>query len=503
MVHALRGIAVSRLKPEWLVVGAAIVGVLILQALSGPRFLDDAYITFRYARSLSQGDGFVYNPGQRVQGTTTPLFTLLLALAGMVGGPPAIPAAAFGVALLADVVNTALVYRLARALLGRADLAWAAALVFLLHPLRLNVSAGGMETSLFILFLLGMWERALVAKSVTASAWLAALAALTRLDALLAVGPVIVYALWLDWRAALKAALPAGGLTAAWLVWAALYFGSPLPQSIVAKGAAYAHFGGLYTFLFLVNFLGSGALGPYPSAFAWGVLPGFVFFLFLATIGLLDFIQRRRAALVAAAYPLLYYAVMMQRQAPMFFLWYYPPLMPGLLFLLLAGLARLGRRVNGRGWACLLAAFTLGLLLAPWVLMSWMPGWGVAREVESVYQKASDWLEPRLVDGQVVFAPDIGVLGWRLQQAVILDPIGLVSLESMAYMDKRAPGELLAPAMIHDLRPDYVVSRRRFIEPLLNDPAFQQAYTLVWISEKEGSNPTMIWTRRINEPAAQ
>jgi hypothetical protein len=39
---------------------------------------DDPFITFRYAKNLVAGYGFVYNPGERILSTTTPLFTLLL-----------------------------------------------------------------------------------------------------------------------------------------------------------------------------------------------------------------------------------------------------------------------------------------------------------------------------------------------------------------------------------------------------------------------------------------
>ncbi|NUP90266.1 MAG: hypothetical protein HUU25_10650, partial [Candidatus Sumerlaeia bacterium] len=46
---------------------------------------DDAYITFRYAENLLAGLGFVYNAGERVLGTTTPLYTLLLAAGGLTG----------------------------------------------------------------------------------------------------------------------------------------------------------------------------------------------------------------------------------------------------------------------------------------------------------------------------------------------------------------------------------------------------------------------------------
>ena len=41
---------------------------------------DDPFITFRYAENLARGLGFVYNPGERVLSTTTPLFALLLAI---------------------------------------------------------------------------------------------------------------------------------------------------------------------------------------------------------------------------------------------------------------------------------------------------------------------------------------------------------------------------------------------------------------------------------------
>ena len=36
---------------------------LFLRILPGERMVDDAYITFRYARNLVDGLGFVYNPG--------------------------------------------------------------------------------------------------------------------------------------------------------------------------------------------------------------------------------------------------------------------------------------------------------------------------------------------------------------------------------------------------------------------------------------------------------
>jgi len=53
--------------------------------------LEDALITYRYAQNLAEGNGFVFNIGERVLGTTTPLWALLLGFAGWLFGPDRIP----------------------------------------------------------------------------------------------------------------------------------------------------------------------------------------------------------------------------------------------------------------------------------------------------------------------------------------------------------------------------------------------------------------------------
>ena len=51
---------------------------VIARLLPGARTIDDSYITYRYARDILAGQGFVFNPGERVLGTTTPLYTALM-----------------------------------------------------------------------------------------------------------------------------------------------------------------------------------------------------------------------------------------------------------------------------------------------------------------------------------------------------------------------------------------------------------------------------------------
>jgi hypothetical protein len=49
--------------------------------------VDDAFIVYRYARSLAHGDGFVFNPGERVEGVTCFLWTLALTPFSAAGWP--------------------------------------------------------------------------------------------------------------------------------------------------------------------------------------------------------------------------------------------------------------------------------------------------------------------------------------------------------------------------------------------------------------------------------
>ena len=50
---------------------------------------EDQLIVLRYARNLAEGNGLVYNAGERVMGFTTPLFTVLSSAFVVVGGDQA------------------------------------------------------------------------------------------------------------------------------------------------------------------------------------------------------------------------------------------------------------------------------------------------------------------------------------------------------------------------------------------------------------------------------
>ncbi|HEX5634111.1 MAG TPA: hypothetical protein VFX50_12820, partial [Gemmatimonadales bacterium] len=124
---------------------AALVAVAFVAAFAvRGAIADDAFIYLRFAENLARGDGWSFNAGETISGTTSPLYTLLLGLAVAirVPGPDALVLLfGAGLALTAGALHAAL----------RADgrlLALATALVAITWPPLLR--AVGLETSLLL-----------------------------------------------------------------------------------------------------------------------------------------------------------------------------------------------------------------------------------------------------------------------------------------------------------------------------------------------------------------
>ena len=110
---------------------------------------DDAYITYRFARNLADGYGFVYNVGEPVLGTSTPLYTLVLALGSKLSGR-AVDLVSRWISLVSLWLGGVVLYDLEKGE-GRLPAA-SAALIFITNPVL--VTSIGMETFFLNLLLL-------------------------------------------------------------------------------------------------------------------------------------------------------------------------------------------------------------------------------------------------------------------------------------------------------------------------------------------------------------
>jgi arabinofuranosyltransferase len=173
--------------------------VYLAHALYYRGLIDDAFISFRYAQSLAEGQGLVFNPGERVEGYSNLLWVLILAVGMRLGGDPAVWSQALGIA--AGLGTLVIVFR-AAARETPVPLALAAPAFLATNRTFCAWSTGGLETSLFT-FLSVLGVSRLGAARPRALLWAGialGLAALTRPEGVL-VAAVVGLALVLEaWR---------------------------------------------------------------------------------------------------------------------------------------------------------------------------------------------------------------------------------------------------------------------------------------------------------------
>jgi hypothetical protein len=191
---------------------------------------EDAFIVFRFARNLAAGNGFVFNTGERVYGSTTPLYTFLLAIGRMLTGARLVCiAAALGALILLDSslrrMNLPLAVRLLP--LGFLGISTKACLM----------DTQGLETPLVILLMMASWRLFLDEKSGW-SGFCAGLLLWVRIDTLLWPAALAIASCRTDFRRGLRLLAVAGLTYLPWVVFAGWYFGSPVPLTVLAKWAA-------------------------------------------------------------------------------------------------------------------------------------------------------------------------------------------------------------------------------------------------------------------------
>ena len=129
------------------------IGYVILSALTWPFTMDDAFISFRYARNIGDGLGPYWNPADAanpVEGFTSFLHVWTLGIINFVTGADVkvvskILGVIAGLALLAAMVRETRRYRLG-------NLASVVALSAFLLPVTAINSVSGMETTVFMLW---------------------------------------------------------------------------------------------------------------------------------------------------------------------------------------------------------------------------------------------------------------------------------------------------------------------------------------------------------------
>ncbi len=451
--------------------------------------VDDAYIVYRYATNLGHGEGFVFNRGERVEGVTCFLWTVLLAPFAAAGIP--LPLVAPILTGLAGVVTLLVVPGTLAVLTGRsrADFRdWTASALLAAHPSFAYWSVGALETVPFaLLLLLALRDQAReqVRGHGRRSALWIGLASLTRPETPL-LAASFALGRWFDGpgkdsRGKLRDIIlwitTVALFLVPFLVFRHFYFGDWLPNTYYAKtGHGFSsnlEAGRLYSLSFLSSLVpGFGAA----NGLTLGI--GVVILIGLVAYGLPRPELRTAALLILGVGT----AVLLEGGDWMFLHRMWVPALPP-LFLLLAAAGRTLVEAAPRSRP---AVLTIAALLATSYVVAGVlqrngpNGLAVnAAGYRAAHHQVAAFLKEHGQRSDTVALMDVGIIGYESGLRV-LDISGLTDRDVAhapgGFLEKDYPIErLLAEAP----RFFVLVNRFKMDEAIKNEPEFQRHYRLV------------------------
>jgi arabinofuranosyltransferase len=281
--------------------GIVLVLLFVFIAVRNAWVSDDAYITFRTVENFRAGYGLGYNVNVRVQAFTHPLWMLLLSTLYFVQVNLLGISFSAGLVFLALFISIALSALTVFLLLTRgirqdplSILIFGAAVI--LSRAFLDYSTSGLENPLtHFLLALFLWKFFENSPRFLLLAFLSALIAINRLDALLLVAPALAVVYWQEralWRKNLLSALLGFSPLILWELFSLFYYGFLFPNTAYAK---------LNTGI-LDRLLVAQGLDYFLNSIHWDPLTLFV--IGLAGVGV--FLERDRKSIAAYVGVLLY-----------------------------------------------------------------------------------------------------------------------------------------------------------------------------------------------------
>lgn len=477
-------------------IGICLAGLMAVTLYAGltqhPSSFDDAYISYRYARNIAQGRGFVYNLGEPVLGTTTALYTLLLA--GMSVIWQDIPTLSHVIGIVAWLLCIPTIYGIVRTD-GHELAALISASLIATNALFLNVL--GMETTVYVLVALLAFYFFLNERYTWAGVC-AGLAFLTRWDGILVTG-VLAFAGMLERRKqSHRSLLVSACFVVPWLVYSQLTFGSIFPNTLFAKAGQGWN-----------QDLGGTEIGSFARALIPMVRSAcrqnrlVLVLVGSSAVGAVSALRDRRRwwplLLWTAAY-FTGYTVLGVLSFP----WYYPPLVPAFLLLVGQGVEELIEPLpRSPKWPRVgLTVLVVALCLIPSVdrLLANRRS-GMDKHL-ATYVEVGKWLRDHTAPDSSVATIEIGVIGFYSDRTIV-DPMGLVSPEMVGHLESWLQTLQFA---LNYYWPDYAVALEGTAwGGARHEPWFREAYVLETEVENlaDPGAPLRIYRRRAGFPPVE
>ena len=210
--------------------------------ISGNTFgVDDAFISYRYAQHLVDGNGLVFNPGDRVQGYSNLLYVVLIVPAAIFDRGLGVYFYSIGINLIFSAISVYVYWSILRRRFER-SITTIGLLLFACNPAIWLWTGSGLETPLVVLLQLATCAMVLRLEEgsrpndAVKLGTVLSLLILTRADGFVTSFIVAIFLLLKGRRNVLARAMALPGLTlVGYLCWGLFYYGDVLPNTYYAK----------------------------------------------------------------------------------------------------------------------------------------------------------------------------------------------------------------------------------------------------------------------------
>ena len=472
--------------------------ITALYTITTNHIWEDFYITFKHSKNLVDGNGLVYQPGERVHGFTSVINTILPALFYWITGE--------------SFIATIWLYRLA------SIMALVAGGLFFLrevqkqYPQNLAVplfftllfsfqiktimfTTNGQEAGFMILFLLPSIVFAFNGFKTNwkwAGIFWAGLI-YTRPD-----GPIYILILTIasltlgqskskeELIAMAKTSLLCAILYLPWFIGAWLYYGSPIPHTITAKSGMGGSFSAdiIYSLQSIISLLprvGIQVAEPTYHLFGgwpyWISVYAFISWIICSIYWLIPS-KDKLGRFVSLIYTLLivYLSYLQFRGAV--YPWYFPPAETIAAFILSSAIFHISQKLIKSNIIPTYTVGTILLFLTSTIFFMSLNQIKVQQEViETNHRKEIGlWLNKNKENEDTVFLEPLGYIGYY-SNAKMYDWPGLVSPKVVAAEKTKKPGQYAK--IIATLKPSWLVLRPSTVQPLKINTWFKENYKVV------------------------
>jgi len=385
--------------------------------------LDDTYIFYKYAKNIAEGNGYVFNLGEKVNATTSPLYTLVLAFIYLILNPFInIDFTVVGNSI--SILSIIWIFISIKKLLNDNIQFYFFAMVFLSMPL---LKFGfGMETFLNLALIIYSIYLYTNEKYFLASIFIG-LSVLARFDSTLFAIIILLHYIYTK-KQFPTISLIVGFLliTLPWFIFSKIYFSTFLPTTIAAKLSQYEL--GLFGkgLIFLTNSI-RVMPGKYFTVILILLVVLFSFYYLIINKKLSSFSTGLNLILIWSATLFFTYAFVIN--APPY-QWYYIPFIIAVSIMLSSVLS-----ITIKDFCVkIILLFFFFLIVAISPIKNYLDGYNPKY---LNFTKAVEWLNHNAKEGDLLAVDDIGIIGYHYKKGKIVDALGLINPEVAEHLKSK------------------------------------------------------------------